>query len=76
MALIEIHADPHLLRDLVNVLGRIADALERAYPAYSRQKRASIGPDSLIRTTDEQLWEMQTKNPGEPSRSERERSRT
>lgn len=64
MAFIEIHADPNLLRDLVAVLTRIAEALDRAYPVgRSQPKRGSIGPEHLIRTTDDQLWEQQNTIP-------------
>ena len=53
MALIEVNAEFKLL---VRQLIRIADALERAYPAPVHKKIEQIDEDDLIRVTDESLW--------------------
>lgn len=53
MALIEVNAE---FKQIVKLLTRIVEALERAYPPLPAQKVQPIEPDDFIRITDESLW--------------------
>lgn len=70
MALIEINAEFKLI---LKALNRIADCLERAYPAPVIRGVQPIEPDELIRITDESLWlkeqEEQERNQARSARS-------
>lgn len=52
MTLFDIKVNPELLKSLVNVLERIADGIDRAYPPKpkdeARAKLRPHGPDDLI----------------------------
>jgi len=56
MALIEFKAD---FKRLVEVLTRIADGIDRAYPVRIKMKPGSIGREALTHISDEKLWERQ-----------------
>lgn len=63
MALIEIKADPGLLKELIEVLRRIAAGFERAYPPRpdpaTLKNRKPHGPEDLIEFHPEEEWERQ-----------------
>ena len=67
MALIEIRAEPGLLRELLEVLRaliarleRIADGIDRAYPPAppleARKKMKPHGPDDMVQFDPEEEW--------------------
>lgn len=74
MALIEIHAD---LKLVARQLQRIAEVLERAYPAPPPRhlEPEYIGVEHLGRVTPEKLWDMQNNNQGEEVAQEDQPSR-
>jgi hypothetical protein len=48
MSLIEIKAEPELLKRLLGALTRIADALDRAYPEPHITQMKPYGPEALF----------------------------
>lgn len=62
MAILEIRAD---FKALTAVLTRIADVLERIYPATAPQKLKPIGVQNYSRVTDEKLVMAQYQAVGE-----------
>jgi hypothetical protein len=60
MSLIEIKAEPELLKRLLGVLNRIADALDRAYPEPQITRQAKpYGPEALTTFSPEHEWEIE-----------------
>jgi hypothetical protein len=59
MSLIEIKAEPELLKKLLSVLNRIADALDRAYPEQQIIQSKPYGPEALMTFDPEKEWELE-----------------
>ena len=60
MSLIEIKAEPELLKKLLSVLNRIADALDRAYPEQQIIQSKPYGPEALMTFDPEKEWTVNT----------------
>jgi len=63
LALVEIKAEPGLLRELIDVLKRIADGIDRAYPPPPApeivQQMKPAGPEALWEFDPEQELERE-----------------
>jgi len=60
MALLNLNLEPNLLKQLIQVLSRIADGIDRAYPplpsAEARKTLKPHGPEDLIEFNPEEEW--------------------
>ena len=59
MALVNINIGRKALQRLIAVLGRIADALDRAYPIPVESGKGEPREDNLTIVTDDTLWEQE-----------------
>jgi hypothetical protein len=63
MALFSVNVEPSLLKQLIQVLQRIAEGIDRAYPPRADpvafKGRKPTGPESLIEFNPEAEWQRE-----------------